>query len=398
MRRSLIAWVSACGLLLAALWSGPVSAVECPVPDDVDRTLVLALDGIPFRLIEEAREQGAFAAWDTPRPLVSTFPSVTNVAFTAMFAPFGVEPAGGYEVQFFDWEENSVLGGHPWGYNGNLFAWREVFDFTSKTVGGKLSIYTNPAGNAWKEVDEAEALILDTDQELILAHAGATDAMLHLKGEPAVLKVLLELDGRLQAMRERYREARGSDLRIILLSDHGNTDLKVKSANGVRKKLKKAGLRPWPHLEEPNGRRRRDIRNPELRGALHPPGNGEVAATAMVQHKTVDLAVWRSGPEEIGVVAKTGSPTAKLRRAAVRWKDFGGERLYAYVPQNGDPPPTEACPRDPCARQGAPATTTASSSRANAHGSRRVSTARIPTLRDASSTGSRGTSSPTTRP
>ena len=126
----------------------------------------------------------------------------------------GVEPAGGYEVQFFDWEENAVLGGHPWGYNGNLFAWREVFDFTSKTVGGKLSIYTNPAGNAWKEVDEAEAIILETDQELVLAHAGATDAMLHLKGEGAVLKVLIELDARLEAIRRRYEKLRGGLRRL----------------------------------------------------------------------------------------------------------------------------------------------------------------------------------------
>ena len=57
-----------------------------------------------------------------------------------MFAPFGVAPAGGYEVQFFDWARNTVVGGHPWGYSENLFAWRTVFDRTGKTVGGKLLV------------------------------------------------------------------------------------------------------------------------------------------------------------------------------------------------------------------------------------------------------------------
>jgi hypothetical protein len=92
---------------------------------------------VPLRLVEQARAKGAIASWDAPRPLVSTFPSVTNVSFTAMFAPFGVEPASGYEVQFYDWTRNAVVGGNPWDYADQLFAWRDVFDVTGKSVGGR---------------------------------------------------------------------------------------------------------------------------------------------------------------------------------------------------------------------------------------------------------------------
>ena len=44
-----------------------------------------------------------------PLPLVSTFPSVTNVSFTAMFEPFGIPRALGYEIQHFDRERIARL-------------------------------------------------------------------------------------------------------------------------------------------------------------------------------------------------------------------------------------------------------------------------------------------------
>jgi len=62
------------------------------------RTLVLALDGLSYRTFESARTLGAFEGWPEAVPMVSTFPSVTNVAFTALLHRFGAEPAEGYEV------------------------------------------------------------------------------------------------------------------------------------------------------------------------------------------------------------------------------------------------------------------------------------------------------------
>ena len=84
------------------------------------------------------------AAHPDPQPMISTFPSVTNVAFTAILSPFGVDLAGGYEVAFFDLKENKVIGGSPFGYEDRLFAWRDAFDVTSRTVGSKFKTYTRP--------------------------------------------------------------------------------------------------------------------------------------------------------------------------------------------------------------------------------------------------------------
>jgi hypothetical protein len=178
--------------------------------------------------------------------------------------------------------------------------------------------------------------VLESDQSLMLVHAGATDAMLHLRGDKAVLDVLLELDGRLTELRRRHAESGAGELRIVMLSDHGNTKIKVRSADGVRKKLKKAGLRPWPQLERPGDvvAATFGILNYGVLFTL--PENGEQAARAMVEHRTVALAAWRSGEQEVGVAGKSGKG-AKLESATVRWRDAGGRRTYGYFPTSGDP-------------------------------------------------------------
>ena len=69
----------ACALLLVAASDGPLCVAGCePVVTDAPRTLVLALDGVPLRSVVEAREMGAYASFETPRPMISTFPSVTG--------------------------------------------------------------------------------------------------------------------------------------------------------------------------------------------------------------------------------------------------------------------------------------------------------------------------------
>ena len=55
-----------------------------------------------------------------------------------------MDPAGGYEVAFFDLKQNKVVGSTPFGYEERLFAWRDAFDVTSRTIGSKFKTYTQP--------------------------------------------------------------------------------------------------------------------------------------------------------------------------------------------------------------------------------------------------------------
>jgi len=319
-------------ILVVGSGFGPVCSAGCEAVDpDSPRTLVLAVDGVPLRSVQQAREKGAFAGWPEPQPLVSTFPSVTNVAFTAMLEPFGVDSAGGYEVAHFDVARNEVVGNTPFGYEERLYAWRDAFDVTSRTVKSKLRTYTAPKSASRKAVDKAEKLLLETDKELVLAHAGATDALIHLRGDKAILKYLLELDGRLQEIKERHEQATGRKLRIVLLSDHGNSSIKIHRAKGLRGALREAGLEVVKHLGEPG-----EVVAPTFGivgyGALFMhQQDAETASRAIVGNPTVDLAAWLSNPTEMIVVSDLGTAT-------VHWRvdPTGGWRL-SYEATEGDP-------------------------------------------------------------
>ena len=338
MRRITLVF-AAFAVLLGAASSGRVCLAACePVATDSPRTLVLALDGVPLRAVIKAKEMGAYSSFPDPQPMISTFPSVTNVAFTAMFAPFGVDPAGGYEVAFFDLEQNKVIGGTPWGYEDRLFAWRDAFDVTSRTIGSKIKTYTRPRKVSIDAVAKAEEVLFkETSKELILAHIGACDAMIHLRGDKAILKLLIELDGQIQEIKERHLATFGRPLRVVMLSDHGNSAIKIHRAKGIRKVLRKANLEVVKGLGEEKGQVVAPTFGIVGYGALFMhQQDAETASKAVVGNPRVDLAAWLSNPKELVVVSDAGV-------AVVHWRQEpdGGWKL-SYVPIDGDPLEYEA--------------------------------------------------------
>src|SRR5262245_27308276 len=72
------------------------------------RRLLLGLDGVPHALINEARSRGLFDSFASPARLLSPFPTMTNVALSAMF---GASPPAGYESLYFDRTAHEQRGG-----------------------------------------------------------------------------------------------------------------------------------------------------------------------------------------------------------------------------------------------------------------------------------------------
>lgn len=68
--------------------------------------LVLALDGVDYRDVEAARARGLFADFHPPGRLISTFPSISDVAWHAIF---GLQPPPGYQRVYYSARHNAVL-------------------------------------------------------------------------------------------------------------------------------------------------------------------------------------------------------------------------------------------------------------------------------------------------
>lgn len=318
-------------LWLACAALASQSATACPLHEQPQpHTLILALDGIPYRVIEQAREQGAFADWPATSRLISPFPTVTNVSFTVMLQPFGVAPAGGYEVQHFDLERNRVVGATPIGYQKRSFAWRDAFDVMDRSFSSKMTVYVIPGHKSRKELAMIERELLATTRELALAHLASSDALQHLRGDRGTLRFLTELAPWLAHLKQEHVEQLGCPLRVVMLSDHGNGKGKVRGASGFRRLLRQAGLRVTEQLGGPD-----DVVAPTFGmvsyGALFmQPERAEAAARAVAVHPAVDVAAWRSGPSELSLVSRDGD-------ARIAWRDTATERLFSYSVQGQDP-------------------------------------------------------------
>jgi hypothetical protein len=315
-------------LLGLAILTLPVSAADCPPLDPATpRTLILALDGVPYRAVRAAREMGAFEGWAETRPMVSTFPSMTNVGFTALLAPFGARPIPGYELRRYDQDQNRVLGG---GVFDTKFNWREQFDLQLKGIWTKAGLYMTPGQTVRKELKKVQQFALEYPDEIMLALVSATDTVTHFQGDAAIVRALLEVSESIAELRRLHLDLYGRELQLVMFSDHGNAEKKVQRAGELEKTLRQAGLQPSKQLGAPDQVVTVTYGLVGYGVVYTDPSNVEKAARALVGDQSVALAAWRVGASELRVISKTGE-------ASIRWRDLPSRRELAYTPVHGDP-------------------------------------------------------------
>lgn len=304
------------------------SAADCPPLDPTTpRTLILALDGVPYRAVRTAREMGAFDGWAEPRPMVSTFPSMTNVGFTALLAPFGARPIPGYELRRYDQELNRVLGG---GVFDDKFNWREQFELQTNGIWSKPGLYMTPGRTVRKELKKVQKFALEDPDEIMLALVSATDTLTHFQGDDAIVRSLLEISESIEELRRLHLELHGRELQLVMFSDHGNADRKVKRAGNIEKTLKQAGLQLSKRLGSPNQVVTAAYGLVGYGVLYSDPNTAEKAARALAGDPSVALAAWPVNTTELRVVSRNGE-------ASIRWQDLPSRRELSYTPLDGDP-------------------------------------------------------------
>jgi hypothetical protein len=183
------------------------------------RRLLLCLDGVPHKLIEAARHRGLFDAFGPPTRLLSPFPTMTNVALSAML---GATPPAGYESLFFDRHARELCGGirkylgrrtpdkMPSSYMDDL-DYQEPLPFEFLIYVAPESIWRADMGKFRERFRNAPQ---DRDY---FAFLKATDGLLHSQG-PARLAVALES---LDKILNEIRDYCGSETESVMFSDHG---------------------------------------------------------------------------------------------------------------------------------------------------------------------------------
>src|SRR5215217_286372 len=183
------------------------------------RRLLLCLDGVPHAIIEAARQRGLFDGFGPPTRLLSPFPSMTNVALSAML---GGSPPEGYESLYFDRKAGELRGGIkkylgrrtpdkiPSSYMDNL-DYQEPLPF-------EFLIYVAPE-RVWRADMQRfrERFRAAPQNRDYFAFLKATDGLLHAQGPERLAVALESLDKILKEIRSYC----GDETEIVMFSDHG---------------------------------------------------------------------------------------------------------------------------------------------------------------------------------
>lgn len=183
------------------------------------RRLLLCLDGVPHKLIEEARGRGLFDSFGPPSRLLSPFPTMTNVALSAML---GATPPAGYESLYFDRKTHELRGGIS-KYVGRRTpdkvpsSYMDELDY-QEPLPFEFLIYVAPE-KVWRADMQRfrERFKTAPPNRDYFAFLKATDGLLHAQG-PERLGVALES---LDQIIKEIRGYCGAETEIVMFSDHG---------------------------------------------------------------------------------------------------------------------------------------------------------------------------------
>lgn len=207
--RALLLGVVLFSACLPSLRRTPANAVPA-------RRLVLALDGIDYRDIVAARERGLFAGFREPSRLISTFPSISDIAWHEIF---GVQAPRGYQRIYYSAAHNEVIG-------VALDAIRpiEFEDRMDMAFGAKfhhLGAYLISNTIAKHEIDVVVGDFFKfADRNTIYVYNVGPDALQHTRGDLA--KYLDHLDQKLEELQAKYLQRTARALEIVVVSDHGH--------------------------------------------------------------------------------------------------------------------------------------------------------------------------------
>jgi hypothetical protein len=293
------------------------------------RRLLLCLDGVPHQLIQSAQERGLFNFFNRPTRLLSPFPTMTNVALSAMLS---ASPPAGYESLYFDRKTRQLQGGIR-----KYVGWRTPDKIPSSYM-DELD-YQEPlmfefliylaSETVWRSDMRRfrEGFLATPHNRDYFAFLKATDGLLHSQG-PERLAIALES---LDTILKEIRSVCGEETEIVLFSDHGMNLEENKRANLVTN-LQRNGFQVRSDLTD---RRSRSVCVPAFGLCSYAAAycsSDEIipeVANSLISEAGVDFVVYREGGA-VSLASQDGSARIEARGA-------NGQSSYRYVAASGDP-------------------------------------------------------------
>lgn len=307
--------------------SGSPAGIE---PDA--RLLVIVLDAVPYDSVLGLAGAEADAELLTdlegPVPLVSTFPSSTSIALTAILSRFELDDPPGYEAKFYDRRRDEIRGGGLISYGNIRFDWHHFFDWQLRGFFSKSKVYAWPLEFNVRELRRALDAFVASRQRSFFVYVNSTDATGHLRGPDAFGTTFEALDRLIPRVRDRIEEP----LYVVVLSDHGlggNGEVLRNARPEVFRAVRRAGWTIRKHLAEPGSVVLTPFGLVSSFEVYTRRGDEAPVATAVVDAPGVDLCIH---PTDDGwaVLDRDG-------RATIERRLEGETTIWSYHPESGDP-------------------------------------------------------------
>jgi len=296
---------------------------------DRPRRLLLCLDGVPHKLIQQSKARGLFANFGPPTRLLSPFPTMTNVALAAMF---GASPPAGYESLYFDKSSRELRGGIR-KYLGRRTpdkipsSYMDDLDY-QEPLAFEFLIYVAPE-KVWRADMRRfrERFGAAPQTRDFFAFLKGTDGLLHAQGPERLATALETLDTILTDIQNFC----GRETEIVMFSDHG-MNLEDNRRVHLASHLNRNGFQVSDRLAPGD---RRGVAVPAFGLCSYAAaycGDQDFipeVARSLTEVEGIDFVVYRDG--ETAIVEAEGG------RARIEKHQSSQHKRYAYFPEIGDP-------------------------------------------------------------
>ncbi len=206
------------------------------------RQLYILLDGVSYQMIADMYDRGHFRLFHRPSRLISTFPSMTDVAFAEIF---DLSPVLAYEAGYYDRPNAKLHDGSTVYLSGKNEPWNQRLDYRSRMWMDAVA-YVWPK---WWLDHELRAILSkyrESDKKRISGYSVASTCLGTNDGAEGYRQVLLQLEQICQAA----MFASKGKIKITVFSDHGH-NLTAAKFLPLKDLLKESGFRVVSKLKRP---------------------------------------------------------------------------------------------------------------------------------------------------
>ena len=293
------------------------------------KRLVLALDGIDYRDIVAARTRGLFAGFREPSRLISTFPSISDIAWHEIFR---VQAPRGYQRVYYSTANNDVIGAPLDAIRPIEFEERMDMAFDAKFHHLGAYLISNTIARREVDIDVRDFFTISGRSTAYVYNVGP-DALQHTRGD--LTRYLEHLSQQLAALATTYRQRTGHALEIVVLSDHGHNRANDARFLRVIKALEARGFHTADQLRLPTDVVFSVEGVTTGFGMFAAPDSLPSLARLLADIDGVDIVSLRVSDSVFIVRNATQEARIDRRRPDPR-AGAAGDR-YRYVPLTGDP-------------------------------------------------------------